>query len=65
VKDIELRLIAELMKNSRRSDRELTKIIGVSQPTVSRTIKRLDKEGYIKEYTAIVTSPNLDLRSCP
>jgi DNA-binding Lrp family transcriptional regulator len=53
VKDIELRLIAELMKNSRRSDRELAKIIGVSQPTVSRTIKRLDKEEYIKEYTAI------------
>jgi len=53
MKDIELRLISELMKNSRRSDRELAKIIGVSQPTVSRTIKRLEKEGCIKEYTAI------------
>jgi DNA-binding Lrp family transcriptional regulator len=53
LKDVELRLIAELMKNSRRSDRELAKIIGVSQPTVSRTIKRLEKEGYIKEYTII------------
>ena len=53
MKDVELRLIAELMKNSRRSDRELAKIIGVSQPTVSRTIRRLEKEGYIKEYTVI------------
>jgi DNA-binding Lrp family transcriptional regulator len=53
MKDIELRLISELMKNSRRSDRELAKALKVSQPTVSRTIKKLEKEGYIKEYTII------------
>ena len=53
MKSIELKLISELMKNSRRSDRELAKAVGVSQPTVSRTIKRLEKEGYIKEYTII------------
>jgi DNA-binding Lrp family transcriptional regulator len=53
MKDVELRLISELMKNSRRSDRELAKAIGVSQPTVSRMIKRLEKEGVIKEYTMI------------
>jgi DNA-binding Lrp family transcriptional regulator len=53
MKNIELRLISELMKNSRRSDRELAKALGVSQPTVSRTIKKLEKEGYIKEYTMI------------
>ncbi len=53
MRDVELRLIAELMKNSRRSDRDLAKLLGVSQPTVSRTIKRLEKEGYVREYTAI------------
>ena len=53
LKEIELRLIAELMKNSRRSDRELAKALGTQQPTVSRTIKRLEKEGIIKEYTMI------------
>jgi DNA-binding Lrp family transcriptional regulator len=53
MKDIELRLISELMKNSRRSDRELAKVLGVSQPTVSRTLKKLEKEGVIKEYTMI------------
>jgi DNA-binding Lrp family transcriptional regulator len=55
LKDVELKLIAELMKNCRRSDRELAKAIGSSQPTVSRTIKKLEKEGYL-EYAAI---PNL------
>jgi len=53
LKDVELRLISELMKNSRRSDRDLAKAVGVSQPTVSRTLKKLEKEGYIKEYTMI------------
>jgi DNA-binding Lrp family transcriptional regulator len=53
MRDVELRLISELMKNSRRSDRELAEALGVSQPTISRTIKKLEKEGYIKEYTII------------
>jgi DNA-binding Lrp family transcriptional regulator len=53
MKDIELRLISELMKNGRKSDRELAKAIGASQPTVSRVRTRLEKEGIIKEYTMI------------
>ena len=46
-------MIVELMKNSRRSDRELAKVVGTSQPKVSRIIKRLEREGIIKEYTII------------
>ncbi len=53
MKEAELTLISELMKNSRRSDRELAKAIGVSQPTISRSIKKLEQEGYVKEYTVI------------
>jgi DNA-binding Lrp family transcriptional regulator len=53
MKDVELRLISELMKNSCRSDRQLAKALGVSQPTVSRTKARLEKEGYVSEYTII------------
>ena len=52
-KDVELRLISELMKNSRRSDRELAKALRVSQPTVTRIRNRLEKEGYLREYTVI------------
>lgn len=53
LKDVELRLISELMKNSRRSDRELARALKVSQPTVTRTRCKLEKEGYLKEYTVI------------
>jgi DNA-binding Lrp family transcriptional regulator len=53
LKDVELRLVSELMKDSRRSDRELARVLKVSQPTVSRMIKKLKKEGIIREYTMI------------
>jgi DNA-binding Lrp family transcriptional regulator len=55
LKDTELKVLSELIKNCRRSDRNLARAIGISQPTVSRTIKKLEKEGFL-EYTAI---PNL------
>ena len=53
MRKIEWKLISELMKNSRRSDRDLAKVIGKSQPTVTRTRTRLEKQGYIKEYTML------------
>jgi DNA-binding Lrp family transcriptional regulator len=53
MKPIERRLIAELMMNSRRSDRELAKAIGISQATVSRLIKKLEKDGFVREYTMV------------
>jgi DNA-binding Lrp family transcriptional regulator len=56
MKDAEWRLVSALMKNSRSSDRKLAKSLGVSQPTVTRLRSRLEKEGYIQEYTML---PNL------
>ena len=53
MKEIELKVLSELMKNSRRSDRELAKALGVSQPTVTRVRGKLEKEEIIKEYTII------------
>jgi len=53
LKDLELKVLSELMKNSRRSDRELAKLIGVSQPTVTRARNNLEKKGLIREYTVI------------
>jgi DNA-binding Lrp family transcriptional regulator len=46
------KLLFEMLKNSRRSDRDLAKVLGVSQPTVTRMRQRLEKE-YITTYTLI------------
>jgi DNA-binding Lrp family transcriptional regulator len=57
MKELELELVSELMRNSRRSDRELARAIGVSQPTITRTRTKLEKTGLIREYTMI---PNFE-----
>lgn len=43
MKEVDRKLLCELVKNSRRSDRELSKSVGVSQPTISRKLKALQK----------------------
>lgn len=50
-----IKLLFELIKNSKRSDRDLAKILDISQPTVTRLRKILEKEA-IQQYTII---PNL------
>lgn len=52
LKPIDYEILWELVKNSRRSDRELAKILHVSQPTVTRRRTVLEKE-LIDGYTAI------------
>ena len=64
LKDTETALVSELIKNSRRSDRELARAIGVSQPTVSRMVKRLEKEGVVNEYTMIPDFRKLGYNLC-
>lgn len=46
-------LLYELMGDSKRSDRELAKVVGVSQPTITRMRKTLEKQEYIREYTVM------------
>ena len=48
-----MNLLLELLKDSKRSDRELAKVLGLSQPTVSRMRSRLVKEGVIKGFTVV------------
>jgi len=53
MKKIMTKLLLELLKNSKRSDRELAKILGVSQPTITRTRHKLEENGLIQDYTII------------
>ncbi|UCG35956.1 MAG: winged helix-turn-helix transcriptional regulator [Candidatus Bathyarchaeota archaeon] len=52
LKDIDLKIIFELMKNSKTSDRQLANKLGVSQPTITRRRGRLE-DGAIEGYTTI------------
>jgi DNA-binding Lrp family transcriptional regulator len=52
LKPIDYKLLFELMKDSHRSDRQLAKALGVSQPTVTRR-RSLLEENYIEGYTII------------
>ena len=53
MEEMEKRLLSELMKSSRRSDKELARAIGTTRPKIARLRRKLEKEGFIKEYTMI------------
>ena len=50
--DIDRRLLRELLKDSKRSYRELARSIGVSAATVINHVQRLESAGVIRNYTA-------------
>ena len=52
LKPIDHKLLFELMKDSHRSDRQLAKALGVSQPTITRRRTMLE-QNYIEGYTII------------
>ncbi|MCW4052666.1 MAG: Lrp/AsnC family transcriptional regulator [Candidatus Bathyarchaeota archaeon] len=52
MKDVDFKILHELMRNSKRSDRDLARQIGVSQPTVTRRRARLEEEA-IDDYTLV------------
>jgi DNA-binding Lrp family transcriptional regulator len=51
-KDIDFRIVSELLKNSKLSDRFLAQKLGVSQPTISRRRMMLEKTA-IDNYTLV------------
>jgi len=57
IKKSDLNLLFEFVKNCKRSDREIAKIVGVSQPTITRKRTRLVETGLIRQFTAV---PSLD-----
>jgi DNA-binding Lrp family transcriptional regulator len=52
LRDVDYKVLCELMRNARSSDRQLAKRIGISQPTVTRRRTSLERE-IIDGYTAI------------
>lgn len=52
MKPIDREILFELLKDSKRSDRELAKVLGVSQPTVTRRRANIERN-FIDGYTVI------------
>jgi DNA-binding Lrp family transcriptional regulator len=48
----ELEVFFELIKNSKKSDRDIAKKLNISQPTVTRVRKKLERT-VIKAYTLV------------
>jgi DNA-binding Lrp family transcriptional regulator len=53
--NVAIKILQQLLKNSKKSDRELAKIVGISQATFTRRRKQLERK-IIQEYTI---TPNL------
>jgi DNA-binding Lrp family transcriptional regulator len=49
--DIDRKVLGEILKDSKRSYRDLAKAIGVSTATVINHVQRLESAGVIKDYT--------------
>ena len=52
-KKLPQKLLRELLKNSKQSDRGLAKVLNVSQPTITRARHKLEENKMIQEYTII------------
>ena len=48
-----MRLLLEYLKDSNRSDRQIAKVLGVSQPTASKMKNELIEEGLVRQFSAI------------
>lgn len=57
-KDIEI--LSELQKNARLTNKELAASINLSSTPTFERVKRLEKEGYIKKYTAVLDADKLN-----
>jgi DNA-binding Lrp family transcriptional regulator len=57
--EIDIKILGLISKNSRLSVREISKIINISPPTVSRRIRKLEEKGVIKGYVSIIEDEEL------
>lgn len=58
---VDVRILGELAANARISVAELARIVGMSAPSVSERIKRLEEAGVISGYTVAVSPDALGL----
>ena len=57
---IDIKLLKLLQENSNRPVKELARLVNLSATPVTERIKRLEKEGYIRKYAAILSNSKLN-----
>lgn len=57
--ELDIRILGELLKDSRQSYRKLAEILDVAVGTVQNRIRKLEKEGVIKGYTVLLDHEKL------
>ena len=58
--DIDIRILRELQQNSRLTNKELAARIHLSTTPTFERHRRLEREGYIKMYTAFIDADRID-----
>lgn len=54
IREREIQVLCELMKNGRATDKYVARKIGTTQPTVTRIRQKLERDGLIQRYHAVV-----------
>lgn len=62
--EIDIEILKELQKDSKRTIKELAVAVHRSTTPVFERVKRLEKEGYIKKYTVILDEEKLNKGFC-
>ncbi len=60
--DIDLKILRILQKDSKKTTKEVAKLLNLTASPVYERIRRLEKKGYIKQYVALI---NKKLVGCP
>ncbi|MEG1617533.1 MAG: Lrp/AsnC family transcriptional regulator [Bacteroidales bacterium] len=62
--DIDLKILRQLQNNSNLTTKELAKTVNLSPTPVFDRVKRLEKDGFIKRYVAILDAEKLEKGFC-
>ncbi len=58
--EVDLKILRQLQENSRLTTKELAAIVHLSPTPVFERVKRLEREGYIKKYMAVLDAEKLN-----
>jgi Lrp/AsnC family leucine-responsive transcriptional regulator len=58
--EVDLKILRQLQENSRLTTKELAAIVDLSPTPVFERVKRLEREGYIRKYMAVLDAEKLN-----